>query len=93
MTGYRAGMSFNIIGRARLTHPGIKPRRRQFYPGEKKGPWVGKGQSGKGAKWRVVVDGAGIPLENYLDPPHPSEIGLSEATPLAVDRCADSPTP
>lgn len=41
----------------------------------------------------VVVDGAGISLRNYLDPPRPLKIGLGEAAPIAVDWCTDSPTP
>ena len=93
MIGYRAGRSLKINKRARPTLLGITPRRRQFCPGEKKGPCAGKVKSGKGATRMVVVDGAGISLRNYLDPPRPSKIGLGEATPIAVDWCTDSPTP
>src|SRR6202521_770177 len=35
---------------------------RQFRPGQKGGAGVGKTKRGKGTKWMVVVDGAGIAL-------------------------------
>ena len=39
----------------------------------------------KGAKWMVVVDGAGVPLGNHLDSASPAEVQLAEKT-LATIR-------
>ena len=36
----------------------------QFCSGQKGGAGVGKTKRGKGTKWMVVVDGAGVPLRN-----------------------------
>jgi len=41
---------------------------------------VGKTKRGKGTKWMVVVDGAGIPLGDHLHSASPSEVKLVEAT-------------
>jgi len=41
---------------------------------------VGKTKRGKGTKWMVVVDGAGVPLGNHLHSASPSEVKLVEAT-------------
>ena len=54
--------------------------RRQFCPGEKGGPYVGKTKRGKGTKWMVLVDGAGTPLGAYLDSASPAEVTLLERT-------------
>ena len=52
----------------------------QFCSGEKRGCGVGKTKRGKGTKWRVVVDGAGVSLGNHLHSASPSEVKLVEAT-------------
>ena len=55
--------------------------RRQFCSGEKKrDPVSERVNVEKGAQWMVVVDGAGIPLGNYLDSAFPSEFTLIEPT-------------
>ena len=41
---------------------------------------MGKTKRGKGTKWMVVVDGAGVPLGNHLHSASPSEVKLVEAT-------------
>jgi transposase len=63
-------------------------RRRQFRPGEKGGPAVGKTKRGKGTKWMVVVDGTGTPLGAHLDSASPHEVTLLERTlaTIAVPR-------
>jgi len=53
---------------------------RQFRPGEKGGAEVGKTKRGKGTKWMVVVDGAGVPLGDHLHSASPSEVRLAETT-------------
>ena len=58
---------------------------RQFRSGEKGGYKVGKTKRGKGTKWMVVVDGAGVPLGNHLDSASPAEVKLAEKT-LATIR-------
>jgi transposase len=45
---------------------------------------VGKTKRGKGTKWMVVVDGAGVPLGNHLHSASPSEVKLVEATLKAI---------
>lgn len=45
---------------------------------------MGKTKRGKGTKWMVVVDGAGVPLGNHLHSASPSEVKLVEATLQAV---------
>ena len=62
---------------------------RQFRSGEKRGCGVGKTKRGKGTKWMVVVDGAGIPLGNYLHSASPAEVKLAETT-LATIRVGRS---
>jgi transposase len=46
---------------------------------------VGKTKRGKGTKWMVVVDGAGLPLGNHLHSASPAEVKLVAAT-LATVR-------
>jgi transposase len=58
---------------------------RQFCSGQKRGSGVGKTKRGKGTKWMVVVDGAGLPLGNHLQSASPAEVKLVEAT-LATIR-------
>src|SRR6266481_4582877 len=58
---------------------------REFCSGEKRGCGVGKTKRGKGTKWMVVVDGAGVPLGNYLHSASPAEVKLAETT-LATIR-------
>jgi len=53
---------------------------REFCSGEKRGCGVGKTKRGKGTKWMVVVDGAGVPLGNYLHSASPAEVKLAETT-------------
>jgi transposase len=57
---------------------------RQFRSGEKRGCGVGKTKRGKGTKWMVVVDGAGIPLGDHLCSASPSEVRLAETTLAAI---------
>ena len=58
---------------------------RQFCSGEKRGSGVGKTKRGKGTKWMVVVDGAGVPLGDHLHSASPAEVRLAETT-LATIR-------
>jgi transposase len=62
---------------------------REFCSCEKRGEGVGKTKRGKGTKWMVVVDGRGVPLENYLHSASPAEVRLAETTLAAirVGRC------
>ena len=53
---------------------------RQFRAGQKRGSGVGKTRRGKGTKWMVVVDGAGVPLGNDLHSASPAEVRLAEGT-------------
>jgi transposase len=53
---------------------------RQFRSREKGGAGVGKTKRGKGTKWMVVVDGAGVPLGDYLHSASPAEVQLAEKT-------------
>ena len=77
-----------VSGRTRRA-PAIEVERillgRQFCSGEKRGAGVGKTKRGKGTKWMVVVDGAGVPLGNHLDSASPAEVKLAEKT-LATIR-------
>jgi len=62
---------------------------RQFRPGQKRGYAVGKTKRGKGTKWMVVVDGAGVPLGDHLHSASPAEVTLAETTlaTIRVGRC------
>jgi hypothetical protein len=62
---------------------------RQLCPSEKGGCAVGKTKLGKGTKWMVVVDGAGVPLGDHLHSASPAEVTLAEATlaTIRVGRC------
>src|ERR1700731_4419192 len=53
---------------------------RQFRSSEKRGSKVGKTKRGKGTKWMVVVDGAGVPLGDHLCSASPAEVKLAETT-------------
>ena len=57
---------------------------RQFCPGQKRGAAVGKTKRGKGTKWMVVVDGAGVPLGDHLHSASPAEVRLAETTLAAI---------
>ncbi len=57
---------------------------RQFRSGEKRGAEVGKTKRGKGTKWMVVVDGAGVPLGDHLHSASPAEVRLAETTLAAI---------
>jgi transposase len=59
-------------------------RGRQFCSGQKGGDKVGKTKRGKGTKWMVVVDGAGVPLGKHLDSASPAEVKLAEKTLAAI---------
>jgi transposase len=50
---------------------------------------VGKTRKGKGTKWMVVVDGAGVPLGSRIIEASPSEVKLVDWTleSIAVPRC------
>ena len=61
--------------------------RRQFCSSQKGGAAVGKTRRGKGTKWMVVVDGAGVPLGDYLHSASSAEVTLAETT-LATIRVA-----
>ena len=54
--------------------------RREFRTGKKRGACVGKTKKGKGTKWMVVVDGAGIPLGSLIASASPGEVTLLEPT-------------
>jgi transposase len=57
---------------------------RQFRSREKRGYAVGKTKRGKGTKWMVVVDGAGVPLGDHLHSASPAEVRLAETTLAAI---------
>jgi transposase len=57
---------------------------RQFCSSEKRGDGVGKTKRGKGTKWMVVVDGAGVPLGDHLCSASPAEVRLAETTLAAI---------
>jgi len=57
---------------------------RQFCPGQKGGEGVCKTKRGKGTKWMVVVDGAGVPLGKHLDSASPAEVKLAEKALAAI---------
>ena len=54
--------------------------RRLVCVGEKRGDCVGKTKRGKGTKWMVLVDGAGLPLGALLSSASPAEVKLAEQT-------------
>jgi transposase len=56
----------------------------QFCSSEKRGFAVGKNKRGKGTKWMVVVDGAGVPLGDHLHSASPAEVRLAETTLAAI---------
>jgi len=56
----------------------------QFCSSEKRGFAVGKTKRGKGTKWMVVVDGAGVPLGDHLHSASPAEVRLAETTLAAI---------
>src|SRR5438477_595685 len=58
---------------------------REFCSRQKRGAGVGKTKRGKGTKWRVVVDGQGLPLGKHLCSASPHETQLAETT-LATIR-------
>jgi transposase len=57
---------------------------RQFCLRQKGGEAVGKTKRGKGTKWMVVVDGAGVPLGSTLHSASPAEVTLVESTLAAI---------
>ncbi|HEV2520737.1 MAG TPA: IS5 family transposase [Candidatus Acidoferrales bacterium] len=57
---------------------------REFCSGEKRGYGVGETKRGKGTKWMVVVDGAGVPLGDHLHSASPAEVRLAETTLAAI---------
>ena len=74
---------------ARLPRPARCPRpvavgehvyRRLICVGEKRGSDVGKTKRGKGSKWMVVVDGAGVPWGIHVTSASPSEVTLIDPT-------------
>ena len=62
---------------------------REFRSEEKRGCGVGKTKRGRGTKWRVAVDGAGIPLGGYLHSASPSEVRLAGTTLGTIRVIAD----
>jgi transposase len=64
---------------------GERVHRRVIRVGEKGGSDVGKTKRGKGSKWMVVVDGAGVPLGIHVTSASPAEVTLVEPT-LATIR-------
>jgi transposase len=48
--------------------------------GQKGGADIGKTPRGKGSKWMVVVDGAGVPLGIHVTSARPAEVTLVEPT-------------
>jgi len=79
---------FKRTGRQKKT--GLEPvlYRREFRSRQKRGLCVGNTRKGKGTKWMVVVDGAGIPLGSRIVEASPSEVTLVESTlaSIAVPR-------
>jgi transposase len=74
---------------ARVPRPARRPRpvvvgehvhRRLVRLGKKGGSDVGKTKRGKGSKWMVVVDGAGVPLGIHVTSASPAEVTLVDAT-------------
>jgi len=57
---------------------------REFCSRQKRGCGVGKTKRGKGTKWMVVVDGAGVPLGDHLHSASPAEVRLAETTLAAI---------
>src|SRR6202171_5252386 len=55
-----------------------------FAAAKKGGCGVGKTNRGKGTKWIVVVDGAGVPLGDHLCSASPAEVRLAVSTPAAA---------
>ena len=53
---------------------------RELRAREKRGDGVGKTKRGKGSKWVVVVDGAGLPLGGRVVSANPAEVTLLEET-------------
>jgi transposase len=51
-----------------------------FAPAKKGGEKVGLTKKGKGAKWRLVVEGNGLPLGFHLDRATTAEVRLADAT-------------
>ena len=64
---------------------GERVYRRVICVGKKGGSEVGKTKRGKGPKWMVVVDGAGVPLGIHVASARPAEVTLIDAT-LATIR-------
>jgi transposase len=71
---------FERVERARATGLERVVFGRQFCFREKRGCGVGKTKRGKGTKWMVVVDGAGVPLGDHLCSASPAEVKLAETT-------------
>jgi transposase len=59
---------------------GERVHRRLIRAGEKGGSAVGTTKRGKGSKWMVVVDGAGVPLGIHVTSASPAEVTLVDAT-------------
>lgn len=55
-------------------------RRRELFARKKRGDAVGKTKRGKGTKWLVVADGAGLPLGVSLASATPAEVTLIART-------------
>ncbi len=51
-----------------------------FAPAKRGGEKIGLTKKGKGTKWKVVVDGNGLPLGFHLDGAHFAEVRLAEQT-------------
>jgi len=51
-----------------------------FAPAKKGGDKVGLTKKGKGTKWMLVIDGAGLPLGYHLDSAASAEVRLAERT-------------
>ncbi|HXR17276.1 MAG TPA: IS5 family transposase [Terriglobales bacterium] len=66
-----------------------------FAPAKKGATEFGTTKRGKGTKWMVVVDGAGIPLGDHLHSASPAEVRLAETTLAAIRvgrrHCAGRP--
>jgi transposase len=78
------------FGTGRQEKIGLGPMlyRREFCSRQKRGLCVGNTRKGKGTKWMVVVDGAGIPLGSRIVEASPSEVKLVKSTlqSIAVPR-------
>lgn len=94
----KAAAQARLSGQSEL---GRSDRRRNVFPGTKRGKCVGKTKCGKGTKTMVLVDGNGLPMAAEIASASPAEVTLIEPLVekrvirrkpqrLIYDRAADS---